>query len=108
LQKINANNNNNNTTKSSYVTLVIPWLELPEDQQQVYHQIFETKEEQELYVRNWLRDSAGMVDASEKLNLVFYTARYHAELGSVFAMGDIIEQLPQDELDVCILEEPEQ
>jgi hypothetical protein len=95
--------------KSSWVTLVIPWLELPEDQQKIYHgQVFESPKEQETYVRNWLRDQAGMPDAADNLNLVFYPARYHEDLGSVFAMGDIIQQLPQDELDVCVLEEPEQ
>jgi hypothetical protein len=98
-----------NSTKRSYVTLVIPWLELDEDQRQVYNgRVFATPEEQELYVRDWLRNQAGLPEAADNLNLVFYTARYHAELGSVFAMGDIIQQLPQDELDVCILEEPEQ
>jgi hypothetical protein len=98
-----------NSTKRSYVTLVIPWLELEEDQRQVYNgRVFANPEEQELYVRDWLRSQAGMPGAAENLNLVFYTARYHAELGSVFAMGDIIQQLPQDELDVCVLEEPEQ
>ncbi|KAL3914731.1 MAG: hypothetical protein SGILL_005982, partial [Bacillariaceae sp.] len=119
LKEINKNAaaTNTNTTsgaagsddnKSSYVTLVIPWLELPEDQEQVYHgKVFATPQEQELYVRDWLRNQAGMPDAADHLNLVFYNARYHAGLGSVFAMGDIIQQLPQDELDVCILEEPE-
>lgn len=98
-----------NNTKRSYVTLVIPWLELEEDQRQVYNgRVFADTEEQELYVRDWLRTQADMPGAADNLNLVFYTARYHAELGSVFAMGDIIQQLPQDELDVCVLEEPEQ
>lgn len=101
--------NTTNTTRRSYVTLVIPWLELEEDQRQVYSgRVFANPEEQELYVRDWLRNQAGMPEAADNLNLVFYTARYHAELGSVFAMGDIIQQMPQDELDVCVLEEPEQ
>jgi hypothetical protein len=106
MKEINSNANLT-TDKSSYVTLVIPWLELPEDQEQVYHRVFSSPQEQEAYVRDWLRNQAGMPDAADHLNLVFYTARYHAGLGSVFAMGDIIQQLPQDELDVCILEEPE-
>ena len=94
---------------TSWVTLVIPWLELPEDQQKLYHgRVFETPAEQEQYVRSWLRDDADMPDAAKNLNIVFYNARYHEGLGSVFAMGDIIQQLPQDELDVCVLEEPEQ
>jgi glycosyltransferase involved in cell wall biosynthesis len=100
---------NTNTTRSSYVTLVIPWLELPEDQQQLYNgRIFNSTKEQEEYVRDWLLSSANMEHASQNLNIVFYNARYHSDLGSVFAMGDIIQSLPQDEpLDVCVLEEPE-
>lgn len=106
LQQINMNTT---TNKTSYVTLIIPWLELPEDQKQVYNgQVFATPQEQEDFVREWLRNQAGMPDAANSLNLHFYNARYHAGLGSVFAMGDIIQQLPQDELDVCVLEEPEQ
>jgi len=106
----NDNNNNGNSTESqtSWVTLVIPWLELEDDQRQVYNgQVFQSPGEQEQYVRNWLRDHAYMPDAAQNLNIVFYNARYHAGLGSIFAMGDIIQELPEDELDVCILEEPE-
>ncbi len=107
LEAIN-NSNGTQTNTSSYVTLVIPWLELPEDQRQVYNKrVFESKEEQELYIRNWLAESANMPNAAAHLNIVFYNARYHADLGSVFAMGDIIQELPPDELDVCVLEEPE-
>jgi hypothetical protein len=109
LQTINKNQTNMTTNKSSYVTLIIPWLELPEDQEKLYNGIiFKTPMEQEEYVREWLRNQAGMPDAADNLNLHFYNARYHAGLGSVFAMGDIIQQLPQDQLDVCVLEEPEQ
>ncbi len=107
LQAIN-HNNCNQTNTNSYVTLVIPWLELPEDQRQLYNgKVFESKEEQELFIRNWLDRSANMPDAAANLKIVFYNARYHADLGSVFAMGDIIQELPPDELDVCVLEEPE-
>jgi hypothetical protein len=107
----NATNNNANKgkdiTTASWVTLVIPWLELAEDQQELYHQVFKNQQEQEAYIRNWLRDSAQMEDAADGLNIVFYPARYHSGLGSVFAMGDIISLLPSHELDVCLLEEPE-
>ncbi len=37
----------------------------------------------------------------------FYPARYHLGMRSVFAMGDICSLIPNDEADVCILEEPE-
>ena len=96
---------------ASWVTLVVPWLELPVDQEEVYNgRVFESMEEQEAYIRGWLRADAGMPDAADGLSIVFYPARYHSQLHSVFAMGDIIDQLPEQErhhLDVCILEEPE-
>jgi digalactosyldiacylglycerol synthase len=108
LQQINSENNYNSTKViTSWVTLVIPWLELEEDQQRLYGRIFDSPQEQEEFVRDWLRNQAHMPDAAQNLNIVFYNARYHAGLGSVFAMGDIIQDLPPDELDVCILEEPE-
>lgn len=110
-QRLKSINSQANTTthKGSYVTLIIPWLELPEDQEKIYNgHIFDDPQEQEAYVRDWLRNQAGLPDAADELNLHFYNARYHSGLGSVFAMGDIIQQLPQDELDVCVLEEPEQ
>jgi hypothetical protein len=109
LKAINSSQANMTTNTSSYVTLIIPWLELVEDQEKLYNGMtFKTPLEQEAYVRDWLRNQAGMPDAADNLNIHFYNARYHAGLGSVFAMGDIIQQLPQDELDVCVLEEPEQ
>jgi glycosyltransferase involved in cell wall biosynthesis len=107
-QQLNtATANTNGADTTSWVTLVIPWLELAEDQQELYQHVFENQQEQEEYIRNWLRDSAKMEDAADGLNLVFYPARYHSGLGSVFAMGDIISLLPPHELDVCLLEEPE-
>jgi digalactosyldiacylglycerol synthase len=93
------------SSPSSWVTLVIPWLELAEDQTQVYGQIY-TQEQQEAYIRNWLR-SADLEDVADALDIVFYPARYHAGMGSVFAMGDIIKLLDPNRRDVCILEEPE-
>jgi hypothetical protein len=48
-----------------------------------------------------------MEAASRGLQIRWYPARYHAGLGSIFAMGDILECCKSDTLDVCILEEPE-
>jgi hypothetical protein len=92
----------------SYVTLVIPWLELNEDQIELYNnRIFETPAEQEEYIRDWLRTEAKMEDAANDLEILFYPARYHSGLRSVFAMGDIMDVIPTAYRDVCILEEPE-
>jgi hypothetical protein len=108
MQQINYGQTNSTKQVKSWVTLVIPWLELEEDQKKLYNdRVFSSPQEQEAYVRDWLGTQAKMPNAAANLNIVFYNARYHAGLGSVFAMGDIIKQLPQDELDVCILEEPE-
>jgi len=94
------------------VTLVIPWLELEEDRLEVYgqkHQ-FSNSAEQEVYIRNWLRDKAEMpkeADSEVGLQIMFYPARYHPGLKSIFAMGDIPSLIPDSDADVCMLEEPE-
>ena len=103
---------NSNTTEpeQQWVTLVVPWLELDEDQLVLYGRVFQDEQEQEDYIRGWLRDNADMPDAADPvtgLKIRFYPARYHPGLGSIFAMGDMCSLLPDDEADVCILEEPE-
>jgi hypothetical protein len=95
------------TSPRSWVTLVIPWLELREDQELLYGQVFSTTTEQETYIRNWLRREANMPDVADYLEMIFYPARYHPDLGSIFAMGDMMEQLDPQKMDVAILEEPE-
>lgn len=98
-----------------YVTLVIPWLELEEDRLEMYgsNLIFASSQEQEDYIRNWLRN-ANMLDEADSnhgLKILFYPARYHSGLKSIFAMGDICAMLKAKGGDlsnaVCILEEPE-
>lgn len=95
----------NNTAAN--ITLVLPWLELPEDQETLYGQIFESPEDQDAFIRNWLSSSANLKAASDGLKIAWYPARYHASLGSIFAMGDMLINLDQHNKDVCILEEPE-
>ena len=46
------------------VTLVVPWLELEEDQQELYGRVFGNEQEQEDYIRTWLRNDADMPDAA--------------------------------------------
>ncbi|CAM9638879.1 unnamed protein product, partial [Sphacelaria rigidula] len=89
------------------VTLMVPFLP-PEDQPRVFPAgvIFETPEEQEAWVRNWLKE-AGLTLESERLNLMFYEGRYHKDYGSIFPMGDLTLLIPPEEADICILEEPE-
>lgn len=90
-------------TAKRWVTLVVPWLELPEDQQELYGRVFANEGEQEAYIREWLATQGSMPDAAQGLKFSWYPARYHSELRSIFAMGDIMSLLEEDELDVCVL-----
>ena len=76
------------------VTLVIPWLELEEDRIELYGNKynFTTPEDQEVYIRDWLSNQAKMpfeADKNTGLKIIFYPARYHFGLKSIFAIGDI-------------------
>ena len=117
LHTSNSTNSNSDPIRQM-VTLVIPWLELEEDRLELYgpDMIFVNQQEQEQYIRNWLRTDAVMEDAADAksgLKIIFYPARYHAGLKSIFAMGDICAVLRNQTDDndladaVCILEEPE-
>jgi hypothetical protein len=91
------------------VTLHLPWLEREKDQETVYgpNNMFSNQQEQEEYVRNWLRESAGLPVAAEELRIEWYTAWQNKVENSIYSMGDIIALIPDDEVDICILEEPE-
>jgi hypothetical protein len=106
------------SSTKQYVTLVIPWLELEEDRLELYgpNKSFATCNEQEAYIRDWLRHDANMPEEADQisgLRILFYPARYHSGLKSIFAMGDICavlrNQTTHEDLSdaVCILEEPE-
>lgn len=88
------------------VTLVIPWLSMP-DQRVVYPSkiTFETPDEQERYVRNWVEQRTG--GPSTGFRVVFYPGRYAPEKGSILPVGDITQYIPDHEADVAVLEEPE-
>jgi hypothetical protein len=89
--------NSHSATRRRWVTLIIPWLELPEDQKLLYNgRVFESVKEQERYIRDWLIQEADMPDAACEetgLEILFYPGRYHTGLGSIFAMGDIIDTI---------------
>jgi hypothetical protein len=91
------------------VTLMLPWLELPTDQVYVYgkDRVFATQEDQAEYVKTWLRETAGMKEASEKLNIAWYTAQQSRNENSIYSMGDITAFIPAEAADIVILEEPE-
>ena len=94
----------------SSVTLVLPWLESPQDRIALYGSEWETAkyQDQEAYIRNWLATSAELPQESQDLQIEWYPARYHAALSSIFAMGDLCELVPPSSQNmICILEEPE-
>jgi hypothetical protein len=91
------------------VTLMLPWLERRKDQKAVYGEdsVFKSPEEQEDYIRTWLKDKAELPEASQKLKIDWYTAWQNQAENSLYSMGDITALIPKEEVDVCILEEPE-
>lgn len=91
------------------VTLMLPWLEKESDRDKIYgkDRSFDTSEEQEAWIRTWLRDSAGLKEASEVLNISWYIGRYEPMENSLYSMGDITAMIPEEEVDICVLEEPE-
>ena len=78
------------------VTLMLPWLERAEDRDKVYgkNQTFETAEEQDQVVRDWLSNTADMKQASIDLNIAWYNARHETLENSVYSMGDITALIP--------------
>lgn len=91
------------------VTLMLPWVERMSDQERVYgkDRTFNSEEEQEDFIRSWLCDTAKMPEASEQLQIRWYTAWQEPAENSLYAMGDITALVSADDVDICILEEPE-
>eukprot|EP01039_Chlorochromonas_danica_P006576 gene6576-7266_t len=90
------------------VHLLVPWLN-KDDQKLVFGngQRFNTPEEQLVFIQDWLAREANLPSVVSKLNISFYSARYHDEYHSVFPMGDVSALIPDELADVCVLEEPE-
>uniref|UniRef100_A0A7S1YBU4 Digalactosyldiacylglycerol synthase n=1 Tax=Grammatophora oceanica TaxID=210454 RepID=A0A7S1YBU4_9STRA len=90
------------------VTLMLPWLD-KDDQSRVYGKdnVFETQADQEEHIRTWLRETANLKQPSEDLNIAWYTGRQERAENSIYSMGDITALIPEEEVDICILEEPE-
>ena len=107
-------NDNNDNNAHPTVTLVLPWLEVPDDRVALYGPDWEvaTPARQEAYIRQWLSESAQLpLEASLETHgivIQWYPARYHKSLSSIFALGDLCELIPQNTNNmICILEEPE-
>ena len=100
---VNDSHNDVNTTTAAATTtavaapihLVLPWLESADDRMTLYGAEWATKtcQDQAVYVRQWLAETAGMPLEAAALQLQFYPARYHANMSSIFGMGDVVAQL---------------
>jgi hypothetical protein len=91
------------------VTLMLPWLEREQDRDSVYgtKREFDNPDEQEAYIRKWLVEKAKLPEASEKLRIEWYTSWQNKVENSLYSMGDITAQIPAEDVDIMILEEPE-
>lgn len=91
------------------ITLMVPYVPMSE-QHLTFGEDgirFPNPESQKEYVKKWLVENAKMPSAAEKLDIVFYSATYHDEYHSIFPLGDITALIPDEEADVCVMEEPE-
>ncbi|XP_057826396.2 digalactosyldiacylglycerol synthase 1, chloroplastic [Cryptomeria japonica] len=87
------------------VTLLVPWL-CKEDQELVYPNklTFDSPEEQEAYVRNWLESRTGF---KSDFKIAFYPGKFSRQRRSIIAVGDTSQFIPDKEADIAVLEEPE-
>lgn len=87
------------------VTLLVPWLTTA-DQELVYPNniTFSSPEEQEVYIRNWLKERVGF-NADFKIS--FYPGKFQKERRSIIPAGDTSQFISSKDADIAILEEPE-
>ncbi|KAL6870727.1 hypothetical protein ACP4OV_014575 [Aristida adscensionis] len=87
------------------VTLVVPWL-CKSDQELVYpnNMTFNSPEEQENYMRNWLEERVGF---KTDFKISFYPGKFQKERRSIIPAGDTSQFIPSKVADIAILEEPE-
>lgn len=92
-----------------YVTLVIPWLNDKKARSKLYGKdcSFPSPLEQEEWIREYCRVRAHCADEEANLKIAFYDGVYHDSFGSIFPSVDICGLIPNEEADICILEEPE-
>ena len=60
-----------------------------------------------LFYDSWQSDVANLPEASIELNIQWYTAWQEVAENSLYSMGGLIERIPSDRCDICVLEEPE-
>ena len=99
----------------SGVHLMIPWLVDAHDRRYLYSEEnsfcdgVEGKRRQTEFIRDWSVRYAKMPRSLvyEKLKIWYYPAKYHSSLGSIFPLISICSLIPDEDADICILEEPE-
>lgn len=97
------------------VTLALPWLDCSKDRVLLYGKDWEdaTPQKQEMYIRDWLKNQAEMPNEAALpedggIQIQWYPAKYHPAMLSIFALGDLCDNLPENTSNtICILEEPE-
>ncbi|XP_072981494.1 digalactosyldiacylglycerol synthase 1, chloroplastic-like [Typha angustifolia] len=92
-------------TAKQNVTLMVPWL-CKSDQELVYpsSMTFNSPEEQEAYIRNWLEERVGF---KADFKISFYPGKFAKERRSIIPAGDTSQFISRKEADIAILEEPE-
>ncbi|KAL3536031.1 hypothetical protein ACH5RR_004492 [Cinchona calisaya] len=87
------------------VTLLVPWL-CRSDQELVYpnNLTFNSPEDQELYIRNWLEERVGF---KADFNISFYPGKFSKARRSIIPAGDTSRFISSKDADIAILEEPE-
>lgn len=87
------------------VCIAFPWIPR-KDQLLLYGRAFDTAEQQEEYIRNWMLDNAHFHFRGD---VVFYEAAYDDLIGCIIQKRGvaIVDAIPQTYRDVAILEEPE-
>eukprot|EP00268_Persea_americana_P013710 TRINITY_DN1609_c0_g1_i4.p1 TRINITY_DN1609_c0_g1~~TRINITY_DN1609_c0_g1_i4.p1 ORF type:complete len:766 (+),score=149.99 TRINITY_DN1609_c0_g1_i4:206-2503(+) len=87
------------------VTLLVPWL-CKSDQELVYpnNLTFNSTEEQETYMRNWLEERVGF---KADFKITFYPGKFSKGRRSIIPAGDASQFISPREADIAILEEPE-
>lgn len=90
------------------VLLVMPWIQR-EDQDRLFmtDDRFDSREEQEEYIRKWCKQRAGVDISQLPMQMQWYEARFVEQVRSIFPAGDVSAQLVDARRDVLILEEPE-
>jgi hypothetical protein len=110
IQRQNDDDDDKNNTHHHVVTLMIPWLESTEARKLLYgtQQTFANPAEQEAWIRNYCITRCNATpETTQRLQIQFWKGIYQESFGSIFPVEDICQQIPKDQADVCILEEPE-